>query len=386
MSSLKTLLHRWLVTDRLIGRRVLASLAWIVHKRGNCNPGWYGVDPAHAVTGSWRGLRNPKLRGLAVALSARLDLYCDEVFVNEVWRPISGPHGNNLQPLRAPTDPELCLGDEYLRARQPAAPASDAPPSFSIVTPYYRHFAYFNECARSVAKAMRGLGSLQAEWVVVNDDPNMPSDRLRSALPASISDRTRIITNSSNLGNTATLNAGIEASRFGWILFLDCDDILYGLALSVLARYITAFPRCRYFSSSMVDIDSEGRFLRYRMRDTGPTQMFTEGMTAGHLKAIRRDAFDDLGLLDQRFDGCQDYEFAMRIAMVEPICFVPEFLYGYRSHANTQTLGGLERQLSRAREIRKLYLTKLLGLIPAGSGAMPSPPGAGGTTGGYVDS
>jgi hypothetical protein len=109
----------------------------------------------------------------------------------------------------------------------------------------------------------------------------------------------------------------------------------------------------------MVDIDDDGRVLRYRIRETKATQLFTEGMTASHLKAIRRDAFAQLGFLDTRFDGSQDYEFALRLAMKEPICFLPEFLYGYRSHSRTQTLSGLDSQFSRARDIRSMYLDRI---------------------------
>ena len=358
---MKTELQRWLVRDRLIGQRIVSALARVIHDRGNRNPGWYGDQEIPTITGSWRQMRWTPVRHVAAGLSRQIDFYADQIFTTQVWEPIAGSVGSELTPLQNADDPDFRLGDKHLERQRPKAEPSASPPSFSIVTPYYRHFTYFKECARSVAEAIRQAEPLETEWVVVNDDPSIACDKLWSVVPRAIHDRTRIIANDTNIGNTATLNAGIAASRHEWIAFLDCDDVIFGRALKVMSRYIAAYPLCRYFSSSMVDIDEEGRVVRYRIRDTKATQLFTGGMTAGHLKAIRRDTFDNIGLLDARFDGCQDYEFALRTAMAEPMCFVPEFLYGYRSHTHTQTLSGLSRQLSRAREIRRVYVGRVKG-------------------------
>ena len=359
MRVLKNMLHRWLTSDRLIGQRLVAALAGVVHDRGNRDPGWYGTEQVPAITGSWRHIRFKPIRQTVAALSRQLDFYGDQIFFKQVWQPIAGLAGKKLEPLRNPEDLDLRLGDEYLASRQPVAKPSASPPSFSIITPYYRHFSHFADCARSVATAMRRAGPLKVEWIVVNDDPSITNEKLWALVPTAIQDRTRMIANSSNMGNTATLNAGIRASQLDWIVFLDCDDMIANRALRILGKYVSVFPRCRYFSSSMLDIDESGRVLRYRIRDSRSTQLFTEGMTAGHLKAVRRDAFDDLGLLDARFDGCQDYEFALRTAMGEPVCFIPEFLYRYRSHSHTQTLSGLNRQLTRARDVRRMYTDRI---------------------------
>jgi hypothetical protein len=83
-------------------------------------------------------------------------------------------------------------------------------------------------------------------------------------------------------------------------------------------------------------------------------------MTAGHLKAVRRDAFDDRGLLDPASDGCQDYEFALRMAIEEPLLFIPEYLYSYRWHQASQSVSMGPRQARIADAIVRRYSLHLL--------------------------
>jgi hypothetical protein len=74
------------------------------------------------------------------------------------------------------------------------------------------------------------------------------------------------------------------------------------------------------------------------------------------LKAIRKDLFRDIGKLDEAFNGCQDFEFALRTAFHEPILFIPDYLYYYRWHKSSQSVSLAERQSATAARIEQKYL------------------------------
>lgn len=228
----------------------------------------------------------------------------------------------------------------------PSSPKKgDVDPGFSIVTPFFRHLDFFALCAESVATLIERSPGRVAEWVVVSDDPTIDPARILAVIPASIRDKIRFLPcEGRNLGIVARLNQGIQASSGDWVLFLDCDDLLLPSAVDVLTHYILEHPEVRYISSAMIDIDEGGHILRFRHRSTDSESLLFEGMTAGHLKAVRRDAFEDLGLLSEAAEGCQDFEFALRLRLKEPILFIPEFLYGYRWHADTQSVSQAMRQ------------------------------------------
>ena len=243
-------------------------------------------------------------------------------------------------------------------------PASAAVPRYSIVTPYFGHKDFFRECAKSVAALLATEGNKttesRVEWIVVNDDPSCSEEWLRTVVPPSLAAHTRILSNEQNLGIARTLNRGIAAASRQWIALLDCDDLIEPHALDVLDKEIKEHPHCRYFSSSMIDIDEEGCELRRRRQDHPPEALFDAGMVMGHLVVFRRDLFDELGGFDPRFAGVQDYDFALRAAAREPLRQVPQHLYRYRWHRQSQSVARAARQERLADAARASFLRRLL--------------------------
>lgn len=231
-----------------------------------------------------------------------------------------------------------------------APPCAEPPPArfaVSIVTPYFRHMAFFRACARAVAAVMvheRERGAAAVEWVVVNDDPDASAEELRLQIPLSVAHGVTILSDGQNRGIATRLNEAWRAARNPWIVFLDCDDRLRPDALQALAHYAERFPAARYISSAMTDIDEHGRMLRQRIRGGTAADLVDRGMVAGHLMAVRQDLLVQRGGLRSEYSGCQDFDLALRAALNERILLVPDLLYEYRWHKASQSVSAQHRQ------------------------------------------
>jgi glycosyltransferase involved in cell wall biosynthesis len=241
----------------------------------------------------------------------------------------------------------------------PTNTSSYSTPKFSIITPFFRHRNYFKICAESVAELFENeilRGYQTTSWLVINDDPRIGTEELMDLVPEIIRPYVVIFSDGLNKGISQRLNEGIKAAQGDWILFLDCDDVILKNATIILHHYIRTFPLCRYISSAMIDIDEFGNILRYRRHERSSCSLFHFGMLAGHLKAIRRDLFDEIGFHDSAFSGCQDYDLALKAVSREPILLIPEYLYQYRWHEKTQSIENRHRQASVAEAVRRRFL------------------------------
>ena len=234
---------------------------------------------------------------------------------------------------------------------------------FSIVTPFYKHLKLFEATAASIGRLAATAAAQNAllEWIIVNDDSAVQAGELMQCIPQSLHPMVRLMRPDGQGGNIVNaLNKGIRHCRHRWVLLLDCDDEIESNTIETLGHYQQQFPRCRYMSSSMTDIDVAGKTLRFRGNEHPPERLADIGMMAGHLKAIRRDLFEDIGYFDSRFEICQDYEFALRTAVHEPILCFPEPLYRYRWHNNTLSVSRIWHQLEVHYRIQREYLLRYL--------------------------
>jgi hypothetical protein len=243
-------------------------------------------------------------------------------------------------------------------ATAPQVAPSNLPATYSLITPFYRHAEFFSLCAASVGDALSSASG-RAEWIVLNDDPSFSEEQLRALIPNPLRPLTRLISDGANRGIVARLTQGIGEARHPWILFLDCDDELSPETIPVLDHYIAAFPTARYISSAMTDIDETGKVLRPRHHAYPSTELFSS-MIASHLKAVRKDLIDDAGGLRPQFEGVQDYDLALRAALLDPILQIPERLYRYRWHGSSQTVAQQARQASLARLAKAYFLREIM--------------------------
>jgi hypothetical protein len=225
---------------------------------------------------------------------------------------------------------------------------------FTVLIGFHSHLQYFRECIDSVVRAVQQSPNTYVELLIVNDDPSVDSAILKEVVESS-SIPSLVRTNKANVGICRSINDAIPHSKSEWILHLDCDDTLDESAVLVLQDTIRRFPGVRYISSRVIDVTESGNVMAYRLRDETPVDLI-ENNYASHLKAIRKDLHDEIGLFNPSFEGCQDFEFALRSALCERLLFIPQYLYRYRWHDSSQTVGQSNRQNETILRIRQTYL------------------------------
>jgi glycosyltransferase involved in cell wall biosynthesis len=245
---------------------------------------------------------------------------------------------------------------DYLARQQsvpPSATTSDIA-TFTVLVGFHTHINYFQQCIESIVKAHEKSPDTFLELLLVNDDPNIDSTSLEQMVSKTPL-QALIRSNKVNLGICRSINDTIPHARGEWILYLDCDDRLHPDAIVSLCGIINSHPGIRFISSRSVDIDEQGRILAYRLRDESPIDLIQNNY-ASHLKAIRRDLHEDIGSFDSSFEGCQDFEFALRAALFERLLFIPDYLYEYRWHGGSQTVGNCNHQNEVMLRVRQTYL------------------------------
>jgi len=231
-------------------------------------------------------------------------------------------------------------------------------PYFTILICFHHHLHFFKSCLDSIKEACIRSPNTQVEILIINDDPSISSASLLAQASTLLHEKITLHFHEKNLGICYSANQAIGCAKGKWMLHLDCDDRLTPHVFSILEQTIREKPESRYISSRAIDIDEKGNILSWRLRSELPKDLINNNV-ASHLKVIRKDLHDDLGLFNPLFEGCQDYEFALRTAIHEPLCFIADYLYEYRWHDRSQTVSNNKNQNLTANRIRQIYLLSL---------------------------
>jgi glycosyltransferase involved in cell wall biosynthesis len=244
---------------------------------------------------------------------------------------------------------------QYVSALSKGSPGERGAVRFSILISFHRHYRFLQRCIDSVAAACAQAADVPVEVLLVNDDPSFTVSDLQECVTPLLKSPLALHHNEVNLGICASTNLAIKRAVGDWVIHLDCDDELEPDAITVLASVTQNQPNASFVSSRSVDIDENNEILARRLRLENPVQLI-DGNCASHLKAIRRDLHERIGYLQPAFEGVQDYEFALRTSLFEPLLFIPQYLYRYRWHSESQTVSEAPRQNMNQQQIRQNYL------------------------------
>ncbi|WP_018232757.1 glycosyltransferase family 2 protein [Thioalkalivibrio thiocyanodenitrificans] len=221
-------------------------------------------------------------------------------------------------------------------------------PRVSVIIPAWNASAHIERALASVhAQAV-----VPPPQVIVVDDASTDDTvaRVRRADP----DAT-ILRHERNLGPAAARNRGLTAASAEFIAFLDADDLWPTGKLTMQLSILAGEPavdivtgRTRWFrdESELAAEDPHGQASR-DIRNFGNT-------------LIRRRAFTQVGLLDERLRYSEDQDWFLRADEAGLVVHrIPQITLYYRMHAGNMTRGmdavalGIPRTLHRAIQRRR---------------------------------
>jgi GT2 family glycosyltransferase len=219
----------------------------------------------------------------------------------------------------------------------PATPApTGPPPTISVLTPV--HDPPLHMLQEAIASVHN---QTYPHWQLCLVDDGSTHPEIITALRhhAAADPRIHLTRHDTAGGISAATNTALHDATGDYIALLDHDDTLTPDALQHVADQITADPDLDMLYSDEDIIDDAGPIERHPKPGWSPEHM-TALMYTCHLGVYRRTLALAAGGFQSRFDGCQDYDFVLRLMdRTDRIAHIPRVLYHWRAHARS-TAGG----------------------------------------------
>jgi glycosyltransferase involved in cell wall biosynthesis len=207
-------------------------------------------------------------------------------------------------------------------------------PCISVIIPTYNRCWILKEALDSVLSQEYN----DFEIIVVDDGSNDAT----AALLSFYGDRITTIYQD-NSGVSAARNAGILMAKGNYIAFLDSDDMWLPQKLSCQIDFFRSHPEAAICQTDEIWIRNGVR-VNPKNRHKKPSGMIFEPslqlcLVSPSAVMIQKSLFDAIGLFNEAFPACEDYDLWLRIGLYYPIYLIERQMVVKR--------GGHDDQLSR---------------------------------------
>jgi glycosyltransferase involved in cell wall biosynthesis len=219
------------------------------------------------------------------------------------------------------------------------------PVSFSIVTPCLNAEATIAQTLRSVRKQdVEGL-----EHVVVDGGSTDGTlDILRAA------EGPVMFVSEPDNGLSDAMNKGIRMARNDVIGWLNADDVYLPGALRRVREAFEARPDAIWATGRCLIIDGNGNEIRKgitRYKDTLLKRysfplFLTQNFVSSPATFVRREAFEEVGLFEERFRYSMDYDVWLKLGRRSDPIVIDEPLACFRMAEGSLSMTGFERQFA----------------------------------------
>jgi glycosyltransferase involved in cell wall biosynthesis len=235
---------------------------------------------------------------------------------------------------------QLRLEDWHRQRRE--ALAWHKPPLISLVTPV------FNTDPAQLAEAIDSV-RLQSypcwELCLVDDGSSRPETLAILQSHERRDFRIRIRRLKHNLGICAATNRALQMAHGDYVAFFDHDDRLTPDALFQMAKHIKAQPDADILYSDRDMISEQGQRHMFLFKPGWSPETLLSGNYAFHLMVYRRTLLEQLGGVDARYEGSQDYDLLLRASELLPkVIHIPKVLYSWRQHYHSVSLNPAHKE------------------------------------------
>ena len=234
-----------------------------------------------------------------------------------------------------------------------------AAPPVTVLMTVYNGMAYLREALESVLKQT----FVDFELLVIDD---ASTDGSPACVESFRDARIRLVRNSRNIGQAASLNKGISLASSPFIARLDQDDLCLPDRLAAQISFLKEHAECAAVGSWLYWIDSKGRktgVAGLRIHDFGSLLGILLGRATplAHSTALfRRDIVEGMGGYDETFAPCEDYDLWCRLARRRcGIGMVHRPLVMLRFHDRQQSAVKLLLQQEQADRAHSRFLASL---------------------------
>ncbi len=231
----------------------------------------------------------------------------------------------------------------------------DKDPHISFVVPVY------NTAPQFLADLLDSFqGQAPGAELILSDDG---SDRLDTMSWLERNDTlpdVTVLRNGVNRGIAAATNTGIRAATGDWIGLLDHDDLLAPNAVAMVRKALIDSPLTEFLYTDEAiagpALEARGLFLKPAF-----DPVLLSGVNyVNHLSIYRRDRLMACGLLNEGFEGSQDYELLLRYCRglaPEQITHLPYPAYVWRQHEGSVSHSRLDEATAQARRALEMHFS-----------------------------
>ena len=228
------------------------------------------------------------------------------------------------------------------------------PADVSVIIPTFNRSKWVSEAVDSVLHQ-----TVKPREIFVVDDGS--TDDTADVL-SGYGDAIQVLRLEENRGVSAARNRGIEAAACRYLAFLDSDDLWLPRKLEAQINHIREHPEIRIHQTDEIWIRNGVRVNPGKRHRKPEGWIFEPSLhlclISPSAVLIERRLFDEVGLFDERYPACEDYDLWLRITCRYPVGLLPQALIVKR--------GGHSDQLSRLPVLDKYRIESIRNLLQSG--------------------
>lgn len=205
-------------------------------------------------------------------------------------------------------------------------------PLISVVMPVHNAEKYLKPAITSIlTQTCRDF-----ELIIIDD---ASTDRSKEIIKTITDKRVRLIRNEFQCGVAASLNTGLKLARGRFIARMDADDISYPQRFEKQVKFLLEFPNIGIVGTWVNVIGRDGEIIYSKKMPTMQSQIknnvFYKDVLIHPSVMLRKLLIDKHGSYEEAYNGAEDYDLWLRLALHTEIGNISQVLFQYRAHGSS---------------------------------------------------